>query len=291
MGNREVASDSLAKAYKISGTEQPLKKTSHFSGKNAHRSDSSRSSPPVVIAGRNPVLEALRAGTVIEKIVILAGTHGRVLEEIKGLALEKRIPTVEATGDSFPRLLSGTNTQGILAFSREQRRTDLQALVRLAQQHGENGMILLLDHIEDPQNLGALIRTAECAGWHGIVLPRHQSASVSIGAIKASAGATAHMTIAEVANLVQAIEELKRKSYWIVGLDMSGKQSYTEVDYTVPVAVVVGSEGKGLRRLVREHCDFLVKIPLYGRIASLNASVAGALVMYEVRRQRSSHHS
>ncbi len=134
--------------------------------------------------------------------------------------------------------------------------------------------------------MGALVRTAECAGVHGVVLPKHHAASVTTTVVKTSAGATEHMPMAEVTNIVNTLEQLKEDHYWVVGLDAEGDRLYTQIDYATPVALVVGSEGKGIRRLVREHCDYLVKIPLFGKIPSLNASVAGALVMFEVARQR-----
>jgi 23S rRNA (guanosine2251-2'-O)-methyltransferase len=241
----------------------------------------------MIISGRNPVLEALRAGTPLDRIVIQTGTTGRPVDDIRALAEERNVRVVEAEKDSFRELGGGTSAQGVVAFAHPRCAPTLDAVLRLPGERGEQGFVLLLDEIEDPQNLGALIRTAECAGVHGVVIPRHRAAHVTTAATKASAGATEHVMIVEVTNLVAAIERLKEEGYWVVGLDAGGDRTYTGPDYATPVALVVGSEGKGLRRLVRERCDFLVKIPLRGRIASLNASVAGAIAMYEVVRKRS----
>jgi len=238
------------------------------------------------IIGRKPVLEALRAGTIIDRIVLQAGVVGRPIEDIRALAGERGIHVLEADKNRLRELGDDATTQGVVAFIAEKEPASLEVVLQISRTRNETGFVLLLDEIEDPQNLGALIRTAECAGVHGVVLPRHRAAHVTGAVAKASAGATEHMTVAQVTNLVTAIERLKEEGYWVIGLDAEGDRSYTTVDYTTPVALVVGNEAKGLRRLVREHCDFLVKIPLRGRIASLNASVAGALVMYEVVRGR-----
>ncbi len=239
-----------------------------------------------IIVGRKPVLEALKAGTLLEKIVLLQGVRGVIIDEIAGLAQRLKVPVVLMNRQEFRSLASDVTTQGIVALVARKPSASLDDLFARAAERNEAGFMLLLDEIEDPQNLGALVRTAECAGVHGVVVPRHHAAPVNSAAVKASAGATEHMAIAEVTNLVAVIGELKERGYWIVGLDGDGDRDYTEVDYSTPVALVVGNEGKGIRRLVREHCDFVVRIPVYGNVASLNASVAGALVMYEVVRRR-----
>jgi 23S rRNA (guanosine2251-2'-O)-methyltransferase len=241
----------------------------------------------IVISGRNPVIEALRAGTPLDRIVIQAGTTGQPVEDIRFLAGERGVRVIEADKERFLELGGGTSAQGVVAFAQPRSAATLEAIMLLSRERGERGFVLLLDEIEDPQNLGALIRTAECAGVHGVVIPRHRAVHVTAAVAKASAGATEHVMVVEVINLVTTIERLKEEGYWVVGLDGGGDRPYTALDYATPIALVVGNEGKGLRRLVRERCDFLVKIPLRGRIASLNASVAGALVMYEVVRKRS----
>lgn len=239
-----------------------------------------------IIAGRKPVLEALRAGTTIEKIVFLLGVQGKVMVDIKSLAEQHGVQVIEAGKQQFRELANDVTTQGVVAVVPTKEYVDLDDILTIARERNERAFILILDEVEDPHNLGALVRTAECAGVHGVVIPRHHAASVSTGAVKASAGATEHMPMAEVTNIAASLQQLKGDGLWVVGLDMGGEKLYTQVDYTTPIAIVVGNEGRGIRRLVRETCDHLIKIPLYGKLASLNASVAGALVMYEVAKQR-----
>ena len=239
-----------------------------------------------LIAGRQPVLEALKSGREIEKIVILYGTRGEVIDRIRHNANRRSIPVVEADHERFQRLATTENAQGVLALVGSSTSLDVEDLLKAAREKNEPPFLLLIDGVEDPQNLGALIRTAECAGAHGVVLPKHHSASITQTVAKASAGASMHLPSARVPNLVHVMTELKKAGLWIIGADAKGDRSYTEVDYKGPVAIVVGSEGKGMRRLVREQCDFVVKIPLYGVIESLNVSVAGGLVMFEAARRR-----
>jgi 23S rRNA (guanosine2251-2'-O)-methyltransferase len=244
-------------------------------------------SSPTLITGRKPVFEALRSGTPIDKVLFLAGVQGRVISDIRSLAQAKGIEVSDLNRTEFRELASDATTQGVVAMIPARRFVDLDFLVTRTTATGKGqGFLLILDEIEDPQNLGALIRTAECAGVHGVVIPKHHAATVTSTVVKASAGATEHMAIAEVTNIVNTIEELKEHGFWVVGLDGAAEKEYTTVDYTSPVALVVGNEGRGIRRLVREHCDHLVRIPLYGNIQSLNASVAGAIVMYAVAAQR-----
>ena len=239
-----------------------------------------------IIAGRNPVMEALRGGTIIEKVVILAGVKGNVIERIKQMAKRNRIPVVEVGKQKFRDLVSDTTTQGVVAVVGTKTYVDVDHILDIAKERNEAPFILILDEIEDPQNLGALIRTAESAGIHGAIIPKHHAASVNQTVAKTSAGASEHLAIAKVVNIVDTLDELKQKGLWIVGTDPTAEKTYTGIDYTMPVVIVVGNEGKGIRQLVKEKCDFLVKIPLYGKVESLNASVAGALVMYEAVKKR-----
>ena len=239
-----------------------------------------------IIAGRNPVIEALRSGTIIERVVILAGVKGGIIEKIKQMAKRNRVPVVEVGKQKFRDLVSDTTTQGVVAVVGTKTYVEIDHILNAAKERNEAPFVLILDEIEDPQNLGALIRTAECAGVHGAVIPKHHAASVNQTVAKTSAGASEHLPVAKVVNIVQTLDELKQKGIWIVGTDSSAEKMYTEVDYTMPIAFVIGNEGKGIRQLVKEKCDFLVKIPLYGKVESLNASVAGALVMYEAVKKR-----
>jgi len=240
-----------------------------------------------IIAGRRPVMEALRAGTGLERVVFLQGVQGNVIEEIRRFAEQKGVQVVQANKLQFRELATDATTQGVVAvLAMETKYADLEGILAVPEARGEKGFLLILDEVEDPQNLGALIRTAEGAGVHGVIIPKHHSASVTAAVVKASAGATEHMSIGEVTNIVAALEKLKERGYWVVGLAAEGDKTFYDVAYTTPVAIVVGNEGKGIRRLVREHCDHLVRIPMFGKIESFNASVAGALVLYEVARQR-----
>jgi 23S rRNA (guanosine2251-2'-O)-methyltransferase len=239
-----------------------------------------------IIAGRNPVLEALRGGALIEKVVILTGVKGKIIEKIKNVARGHRIQVVEAGKQKFRHIVSDTTTQGVIAIVGTKQYVEIDTILDIAKERSEPPFILMLDEIEDPQNLGALIRTAECAGAHGAVIPKHHAASVNQTVAKTSAGASEHLPVAKVVNIASTIDELKQKGIWVVGTDSSASKLYTEIDYTKPVAIVIGNEGKGIRHLVKEKCDFMVKIPLLGKIGSLNASVSGALIMYEVVRSR-----
>lgn len=239
-----------------------------------------------IIAGRKPVMEALKSGTSIEKIVLLVGIQGSIIGEIRGLAEGRQVPVVQANKQQFRELASDQTTQGVVAVVPTKRFVDVETILEIPVSRGEAGFLLILDEIEDPHNLGALVRTAECAGVHGVILPRHRSAPVTSTVVKASAGATEHIAMAEVTNITATLDQLKKAGYWIVGLDGESERVFTDVDYSTPVGLVIGNEGKGIRRLVREHCDHLVRIPLFGKIESLNASVAGALAMYEVARKR-----
>lgn len=239
-----------------------------------------------IIAGRRPVMEALRAGTRIEKVVLLQGVQGNVISDLRALAESNGVQVIVASKQDFRQLAINATTQGVVAVVQSKDFIDLETLLRIPAERNERGFVLVLDEIEDPQNLGALVRTAECAGAHGVIIPRHHAATVTTTVVKASAGATEHMPMAEVTNIVNTLERLKEAGYWIIGLDRGGEHSYTDPDYSTPTALVVGNEGRGIRRLVKEHCDELVKISLFGKIDSLNASVAGALAMYEVTRQR-----
>ncbi len=239
-----------------------------------------------IIAGRQPVLEALKSGTSIEKIVFLHGIKGSITAKIRQLARERGVPVTEVDKHRFGELAKDSSSQGVLALVTSHDYVEVDEILEIAGQRSEPAFLMVLDEIEDPHNLGALIRTAECAGVHGVIIPKHHSASMNATVAKTSSGASLHLPAARVTNIAQTLEELKKRNVWIVGTDASSDRLYYDVDYKQSIAIVIGGEGKGIRRLVKEKCDFLVKIPMAGKIESLNASVAGALVLYEVRRAR-----
>jgi len=242
-----------------------------------------------LIWGRNPVAEAFRAGADVEKLYLAEGVKPvGVVEEILRRARVARVPVQRLDRRALDRMAGGGVHQGVVAEVSEYRYADLDEVLARAAMAGEQPLLLLLDSIQDPRNLGALIRTAEAVGAHGVVIPRHRAVGVTPAVVKASAGAVEYLPIAQVTNLGQAIEELKRRGIWVVGLDAAGVTSYDEVDYAVPVALVVGAEGTGLGRLVAERCDVLARLPMRGKVASLNAAVAGSIALYHAWRSRES---
>lgn len=241
-----------------------------------------------IVYGKQPVLEALKSEIPIEKLLVLHGMRTEPIRSILHLAKQKGIPISEVTAQRLRDLGVNEHSQGVVALIAEKEYVEIDDLLRLARTKNEPPFFLILDEIVDPHNLGALIRTAECSGVHGAIIPKHHSVSINETVAKTSAGASLHLPVARVTNLVQTIETLRSQGVWIVGLDMNGDKVYDEVNYTGSVAIVIGNEGKGIRRLVKENCDFLIRIPMYGKIESLNASVSGALVMYEAARGRHS---
>lgn len=239
-----------------------------------------------LIFGKQPVLEALKSEMPIEKVFILHSTHTDTAGKIRFMAKRKGVPVVEIDSEKLREMAPEEHTQGVVALVSSKSYVELEDMLDIARNRGEQPLLLILDEIEDPHNLGALIRTADCAGVHGVIIPKHHSASVNETVTKTSAGATAHVPVSRVTNIVQTIEGLKTHGLWIIGSEMNSKESLYDVDYRGPIALVIGNEGKGIRRLVKEKCDFLVKIPMYGKLDSLNASVSGALLMFEAARMR-----
>jgi len=236
----------------------------------------------MVIYGINPVLEALRAGSVRE--VHLTRRPDARVAEIERLAASGGVRVVRTTPEALAALSGVTQHQGVAArLETARRRWTLRDLVEGV----ASPLVVVLDGVEDPQNVGAIVRTADAAGVTGIVRQERRSAALNAAAAKASAGALAHARIVDVVNIVRAMEELKERGVWLVGLAGDGAQPYDAVDYRPPTAIVLGAEGEGLRRLVREHCDFLARIPMRGHVSSLNVSVAAGVVLYEAVRQRS----
>lgn len=240
--------------------------------------------------GRNTITEALRAGEPIERVYILHGRDDRAMYHMMTLAKQSGVHVAVVPREKFNALIAEIGNdvahQGVVALRAATAERHIEDILALAKRRGEKPFIVLLDEIMDPHNVGAIIRTAECAGAHGVVVMRHHSAPIAGTVAKTSAGAVFHIPIVKVANLAQTIDLLKSENVWIIGTDGTAEKSYTAFDYTMPVAIVVGSEGTGLRPLVKKSCDELVKIPLRGQIESLNASVATGVLLYEVVRQR-----
>jgi 23S rRNA (guanosine2251-2'-O)-methyltransferase len=237
-----------------------------------------------ILYGRNPVLEALRAGRAARKLVVAAGipTEKR-LAEILELAGQRGIPVEESARRRLDDIAHTEHHQGVAGYFHGRPPVALEDL--LAQARAPQ-LLVVLDGIQDPQNLGAITRTADAVDADGIVLPRHRAVGVTAAAAKASAGATEHVPVVIVTNLVHALEQMQAAGLWVVGLAADGDTRYDAFDFTVPVAVVVGAEGEGMRSLTRRHCDAVVSLPLAGRVSSLNAGAAAAVLLYEVARQR-----
>ena len=234
--------------------------------------------------------EALAAGRALDRIVIAKGRHGERIEKIVQLARQHGVPVRFEDRAQLDRLTHGGEHQGIVAFTSAKQAATLEDLLaKTSATQAHKGLFVLLDGIEDPQNLGAIVRTALAAGADGVVIPERRAAGLTEGVERASAGALAHLPVARVTNLARAMEELKEAGYWIVGLDERAEKNYTEADFTGAVGIVLGSEGKGLHELVRKNCDFLVSLPTTGPVKSLNVSVAAGVVIFEALRQRRGH--
>ncbi|WP_066640559.1 23S rRNA (guanosine(2251)-2'-O)-methyltransferase RlmB [Desulfolucanica intricata] len=238
-----------------------------------------------VIVGRNPVREALRAKRPINKVLFARGKFAGALQEIFALAKEGGIPVQQVERAYLDKIAPQTAHQGVIAMVAAKGYVDLEDICSGAAP--EDPFIILLDEITDPHNLGAIIRTADAAGVHGVVVPRRRSAALTATVAKSSAGAVEYVPVARVTNIVQAIKTLQAKGIWVVGADMAGDKLYWDAPLNGPIALVIGGEGKGLGRLVKDSCDFLVRLPMKGNVNSLNASVAAALLAYEVVHQRS----
>lgn len=240
-----------------------------------------------IITGRNPVLEALRAGRPVDKI-LLARNIGRhsVIAEILHLARSKGIPVKYVPAEAFTEYSGMVRHQGVIAFTAAREYHSIEDLFSISREKGEPPLYCILDGVEDPQNLGAIIRTAEASGTHGVIIRAWRAVGLTDAVARASAGAIEYLPIARVSNIVQAIDTLKEKGIMVIGIDPAGGDDYRSADFTVPVAIVVGGEGKGISALVKKRCDYLASISMSGKISSLNASVAAALVMYEAIYQR-----
>jgi 23S rRNA (guanosine2251-2'-O)-methyltransferase len=239
------------------------------------------------ITGIHAVREALEAGRAFDRIVIAKGRQDTRAEEIVQLARAKGIAVRFEERSQIDRLANSKDHQGVVALVAATPVATLESILELANSSkGQMGLIVLLDGVEDPHNLGAIVRTALAAGAHGVVIPERRAVGLTDTVARASAGALAHLPVAKVTNLARTMEELKEAGYWLVGLDETAEKSYTEVDYSSPTGIVLGGEGKGLHELTRKRCDFVVSLPTVGPVKSLNVSVAAGVVLFEARRQR-----
>jgi 23S rRNA (guanosine2251-2'-O)-methyltransferase len=241
--------------------------------------------------GIHAVREALEAGSTFDRIVIAKGRQDSRIEEIVQLARQRSIPVRFEDRGQLDRLANTRDHQGVVAIAAARAPATLEDILAAANaSKDQRGLLVLLDGVEDPHNLGAIIRTALAAGAHGIVIPERRAAGLTDTVARASAGALAHLPIAKVTNLARTMEALKEAGYWLVGLDENGEKNYTEVDYTSPTGIVMGGEGNGLHELTRKRCDFVVSLPTTGPVTSLNVSVATGVVLFEALRQRHPRH-
>lgn len=238
------------------------------------------------IAGRNPVLEALKNNSPIHKILVAKGAGKGSVIEIMARARENKVRVEEVERNYLDTLAKDSNHQGVVALVPAREYVEVEDIMERARLTGEDPFILILDEIEDPHNLGAILRIADGAGVHGVIIPKRRAVGLTATVAKASAGAIEYVPVARVSNLVQVVEKLKKEGCWIVAADMDGEPLWQSRGLKGPLACVIGSEGKGIARLLREKCDFLVSIPMKGRVSSLNASVAAAVLCYEIMRQK-----
>ncbi|MBR5349534.1 MAG: 23S rRNA (guanosine(2251)-2'-O)-methyltransferase RlmB [Lachnospiraceae bacterium] len=239
----------------------------------------------ISIEGRNAVTEALRAGTKPERILLQSGLKDPAIEQVKKLALSKKIKVDYVSKEELDRKSETKHHQGVMAVGANYEYAEVDEMLALARERGEDPFLILLDGIEDPHNLGAIIRTANLAGAHGVVILKNRSASVTSTVARTSAGAVAFTPVARVANLSTLMEQLKKEGMWFVCADMDGTVMY-DLNLTGPIGLVIGNEGSGVSRLVREHCDMVASIPMKGDIDSLNASVAAGILSFEIVRQK-----
>ncbi len=238
-----------------------------------------------VISGRNAVKELLSSGRDIEKLYIQSGEREGSVNLIIGIAAERKIPIIEVDRTKLDTISYGERHQGVVAIAAERNYFTIDEIIEYAKSKGEAPLIVVLDGVEDPHNLGAIIRSAECLGAHGVVIPKRRSVGLTSTVAKASAGAVEYMRVAKVTNIAMTLDSLKERGLWIYAADM-GENKYYETDMTGPCALVLGSEGFGISRLVKEKCDFTVSIPMCGDVNSMNVSCAAAVVLADVRRQR-----
>lgn len=238
-----------------------------------------------VVIGRNAVKELLLGGRDVDKLYITSGEREGSINQLLGIAAERGIPITECDRSKLDAIAKGGRHQGIIAMAAERNYSSIDDIIAYAEERGEAPFVVVCDGVEDPHNLGAIIRSAECVGAHGIVIPKRRAVGLTATVAKSSAGALEHMRVAKVTNLPSAIDTLKERGLWVYAADMDGS-TYYKTDMKGPMALVLGSEGFGISRLVKEKCDFTVSIPLYGQVNSMNVSCAAAILLAEVARQR-----
>lgn len=239
-----------------------------------------------IIYGRHPVLELLRSERAVNKIYLAQEVRQRDRRELMRLAAERNVPVQEVKGEWLTRLTGTPDHQGMAALPAPFPYVEVEDLLAVAAERGEPPFLLMLAGVEDPRNLGAILRTADACAVHGVIIPKRRGAALTPAAVKASAGGAAHVPVSRVTNLARCVEDLKEAGLWVVGAEREGEQSFWDADFNRPLLVIIGGEDRGIGRLLAEKCDYLVSIPMWGKVNSLNASVAAALIMYEVRRQR-----
>ncbi|MGG0719840.1 23S rRNA (guanosine(2251)-2'-O)-methyltransferase RlmB [Robertmurraya massiliosenegalensis] len=237
------------------------------------------------IIGKNPVIEALKSDRDVNKVLIAEGSQKGQMQQVIGLAKERNVMVQFVPKKKIDGLVEG-NHQGVIAQVAAYQYAELDDLFSLAEQRNETPFFILLDEIEDPHNLGSVMRTADAVGAHGIIIPKRRAVGLTATVAKASTGAIEYIPVVRVTNMARTIDELKERGVWIAGTDAKGKEDFRQFDGTLPLGLVIGSEGKGMGRLIRDKCDFLIRLPMKGKVTSLNASVAAALLMYEVFRKR-----
>lgn len=239
------------------------------------------------LEGRNSVLEALKAGRSINKIIVSKGEREGSIKQILSLARENKVIVQELERSNLDKISSTHAHQGVIAFVAIKEYVEVEDILKIAEDKGEQPFLIILDEITDPYNLGSILRTADAVGAHGVIIPRRRAVGLTTAVSKASAGAIEYVPVARVTNISQTIEDFKKKNIWVVGTDSTGEKPYYEGDLKGPIALVIGSEGEGMGQLIMKSCDFIVNIPMKGSITSLNAAVAGSVVMYEILKQRS----
>lgn len=248
------------------------------------RSVDGEESSSYAVCGRNAVLELLKSGRAVDKLFVRKGDREGSITLIVAEAISRKIPVIEVEKGKIDLLSEGTNHQGVVAMAAAKEYVSVDDILKIAEERGEKPFIVIADEIADPHNLGAIIRSAEGAGAHGLIIPKRRSAGLTATVDKASAGALEHLAVAKVTNLAATIDDIKEKGVWVYGAEADG-EPYYNTKFDSACAIVVGSEGNGISRLIREKCDFMISIPMYGKVNSLNVSCAAAVVLYEAARR------